>query len=455
MKIDTLKALSPLDGRYSHVNTDLRDILSEYGLIKYRVRVEIEWFIHLSKEKNIPELPPLTIKDSSYLSDLINNFSEKDALEIKKIEKKTNHDVKAVEYYLKDKFSKSTKLTKYLEFIHFACTSEDINNLAYSLMIRDSSQYLLKNIIINIERKLRKKSKSYANIPMLSRTHGQNASPTTMGKEIANTLARLRKVKKSIESIKLSGKINGAVGNYNAHLVAYPDVDWLKISNQFVSSLGLAWNPYTTQVEPKDDIAELFLNYVRLNNILIDYSRDVWGYISLGYFSQHLKKGEVGSSTMPHKVNPIDFENAEGNLGISNAFLTHISNTVVISRWQRDLSDSTVMRNISGCFGHMTIALKSLEKGIDKLQINKIKIKDDLDNSWEILTEAIQTVLRKNLIPDGYELMKDLSRGKSINQEDLKDLIDKLAISEEDKNILNKLKPSSYVGLAKKLAKDI
>tara|TARA_B110001454_G_scaffold74999_1_gene72552 strand:+ start:3281 stop:4648 length:1368 start_codon:yes stop_codon:yes gene_type:complete len=455
MKIDTLKALSPLDGRYSHVNTDLRDILSEYGLIKYRVRVEIEWFIHLSKEKNILELPPLTIKDSSYLSDLINNFSEKDALEIKKIEKKTNHDVKAVEYYLKDKFSKSTKLTKYLEFIHFACTSEDINNLAYSLMIRDSSQYLLKNIIINIERKLRKKSKSYANIPMLSRTHGQNASPTTMGKEIANTLARLRKVKKSIESIKLSGKINGAVGNYNAHLVAYPDVDWLKISNQFVSSLGLAWNPYTTQVEPKDDIAELFLNYVRLNNILIDYSRDVWGYISLGYFSQHLKKGEVGSSTMPHKVNPIDFENAEGNLGISNAFLTHISNTVVISRWQRDLSDSTVMRNISGCFGHMTIALKSLEKGIDKLQINKIKIKDDLDNSWEILTEAIQTVLRKNLIPDGYELMKDLSRGKSINQEDLKDLIDKLAISEEDKNILNKLNPSSYVGLAKKLAKDI
>ena len=455
MKIDTLKALSPLDGRYSHVNTDLRDILSEYGLIKYRVRVEIEWFIHLSKEKNIPELPPLTIKDSSYLSDLINNFSEKDALEIKKIEKKTNHDVKAAEYYLKDKFSKSTKLTKYLEFIHFACTSEDINNLAYSLMIRDSSQYLLKNIIINIERKLRKKSKSYANIPMLSRTHGQNASPTTMGKEIANTLARLRKVKKSIESIKLSGKINGAVGNYNAHLVAYPDVDWLKISNQFVSSLGLAWNPYTTQVEPKDDIAELFLNYVRLNNILIDYSRDVWGYISLGYFSQHLKKGEVGSSTMPHKVNPIDFENAEGNLGISNAFLTHISNTVVISRWQRDLSDSTVMRNISGCFGHMTIALKSLEKGIDKLQINKIKIKDDLDNSWEILTEAIQTVLRKNLIPDGYELMKDLSRGKSINQEDLKDLIDKLAISEEDKSILNKLNPSSYVGLAKKLAKDI
>ena len=455
MKIDTLKALSPLDGRYSHANTHLRDILSEYGLIKYRIRVEIEWFIHLSKQKSIPELPTLSIKDKKYLTDLINNFSEKDAVEIKKIEKKTNHDVKAVEYYLKDKFSKSAKLTKYLEFIHFACTSEDINNLAYSLMIRDSSNYLLKNNVINIERQLRKKARSYANVSMLSRTHGQSATPTTMGKELANTLSRLKKIRESIESIKLSGKINGAVGNYNAHLVAYPNADWLKISNKFVLSLGLAWNPYTTQVEPKDDIAELFLNYVRLNNVLIDFSRDVWGYISLGYFSQNLKKGEVGSSTMPHKVNPIDFENAEGNLGISNALLTHISSTVVISRWQRDLSDSTVMRNISGCFGHTTIALKSLEKGIDKLQINKIKIKEDLDTSWEVLTEAIQTVLRKHLIPNGYELMKDLSRGKAVNKKALMNLIDELAITEEDKIILNQLSPSTYIGMAKKLAKDI
>ena len=455
MKIDTLKALSPLDGRYSHANTHLRDILSEYGLIKYRIRVEIEWFIHLSKQKSIPELPALSIKDKKYLTDLINNFSEKDAVEIKKIEKKTNHDVKAVEYYLKEKFSKSAKLTKYLEFIHFACTSEDINNLAYSLMIRDSSNYLLKNNVINIERQLRKKARSYASVSMLSRTHGQSATPTTMGKELANTLSRLKKIRESIESIKLSGKINGAVGNYNAHLVAYPNADWLKISNKFVLSLGLAWNPYTTQVEPKDDIAELFLNYVRLNNVLIDFSRDVWGYISLGYFSQNLKKGEVGSSTMPHKVNPIDFENAEGNLGISNALLTHISSTVVISRWQRDLSDSTVMRNISGCFGHTTIALKSLEKGIDKLQINKIKIKEDLDTSWEVLTEAIQTVLRKHLIPNGYELMKDLSRGKAVNKKDLMNLIDELAITEEDKIILNQLSPSTYIGLAKKLAKDI
>ena len=455
MKIDTLKALSPLDGRYSQVNNDLRDVLSEYGLIKYRVRVEIEWFIHLSKQKDIPHLPVLTIKDTAYLNDLIDDFSEKDASAIKKIEKRTNHDVKAVEYYLKDKFLKSSKLSKYLEFIHFACTSEDINNLAYSLMIKDSSNYLAKGAITNLERQLKNKSRSYANISMLSRTHGQSATPTTMGKEISNTLARLRKVKKSIESVKLSGKMNGAVGNYNAHLVAYPDVDWLRVSNKFVTSLGLSWNPYTTQVEPKDDIAELFLHYVRLNNILIDFSRDVWGYISLGYFSQHLKDGEVGSSTMPHKVNPIDFENAEGNLGISNAFLNHISNTVVISRWQRDLSDSTVMRNIGGCFGHITIALKSLEKGINKLEINKIKIKEDLDSSWEVLTEAIQTVLRKNLIPNGYELMKDLSRGKLISQKDLSDFIDKLDISSEDKSALRKLTPSSYTGLAKKLAKDI
>ena len=455
MKIDTLKALSPLDGRYSQVNNDLRDVLSEYGLIKYRVRVEIEWFIHLSKQKDIPHLPVLTIKDTAYLNDLIGDFSEKDASAIKKIEKRTNHDVKAVEYYLKDKFLKSSKLSKYLEFIHFACTSEDINNLAYSLMIKDSSNYLAKGAITNLERQLKNKSRSYANISMLSRTHGQSATPTTMGKEISNTLARLRKVKKSIESVKLSGKLNGAVGNYNAHLVAYPDVDWLRVSNKFVTSLGLSWNPYTTQVEPKDDIAELFLHYVRLNNILIDFSRDVWGYISLGYFSQHLKDGEVGSSTMPHKVNPIDFENAEGNLGISNAFLNHISNTVVISRWQRDLSDSTVMRNIGGCFGHITIALKSLEKGVNKLEINKIKIQEDLDNSWEVLTEAIQTVLRKNLIPKGYELMKDLSRGKLISQEDLSDFIDKLDISSEDKSALRKLTPSSYTGLAKKLAKDI
>jgi adenylosuccinate lyase len=455
MKIDTLKALSPLDGRYSQVNNDLRDVLSEYGLIKYRVRVEIEWFIHLSKQKDIPHLPVLTIKDTAYLNDLIGDFSEKDASVIKKIEKRTNHDVKAVEYYLKDKFLKSSKLSKYLEFIHFACTSEDINNLAYSLMIKDSSNYLAKGAITNLELQLKNKSRSYANISMLSRTHGQSATPTTMGKEISNTLARLRKVKKSIESVKLSGKLNGAVGNYNAHLVAYPDVDWLRVSNKFVTSLGLSWNPYTTQVEPKDDIAELFLHYVRLNNILIDFSRDVWGYISLGYFSQHLKDGEVGSSTMPHKVNPIDFENAEGNLGISNAFLNHISNTVVISRWQRDLSDSTVMRNIGGCFGHITIALKSLEKGINKLEINKIKIKEDLDSSWEVLTEAIQTVLRKNLIPNGYELMKDLSRGKLISQKDLSDFIDKLDISSEDKSALRKLTPSSYTGLAKKLAKDI
>ena len=448
MKIDTLKALSPLDGRYSHVNTHLRDILSEYGLIKYRVRVEIEWFIHLSKQKNIPELPALSIKDNTYLTDLIDNFSEKDALEIKRIEKKTNHDVKAVEYYLKDKFSKSDKLTKYLEFIHFACTSEDINNLAYSLMIQDSSNYLLKNNVINIERQLRKKARSYANVSMLSRTHGQSATPTTMGKELANTLSRLKKIRESIESIKLSGKINGAVGNYNAHLVAYPNADWLKISNKFVLSLGLAWNPYTTQVEPKDDIAELFLNYVRLNNVLIDFSRDVWGYISLGYFSQNLKKGEVGSSTMPHKVNPIDFENAEGNLGMANAIYEFLSGKLPISRLQRDLTDSTVLRNIGVPFSHNLIAFASLKKGLGKLVLNEEKIRKDLDNNWAVCAEAIQTILRRESYPNPYETLKDLTRTNSvINKENLSTFINGLDVKEEIKEELRKISPFNYTGI--------
>jgi adenylosuccinate lyase len=455
MKIETLTTISPLDGRYHLVNEDLRDIFSEYGLIKYRIKVEVEWFIHLSKQNNIPELPSLNIKDTSYLNDLVNNFTIKEALKIKKIESTTNHDVKAVEYYLKNKFSESTTLKKYLEFIHFACTSEDINNLAYSLMIRDGTDNLIKNKIVKLERLIKEKAKSYSSIPMLSRTHGQSASPSTMGKEFANTLYRIRSVKKSLLKISLEGKINGAVGNYNAHLVAYPKVNWQRISKSFVQSLGLAWNAYTTQVEPKDSIAELFFNLVRLNNVLLDYSKDVWGYISLGYFLQNLKAGEVGSSTMPHKVNPIDFENAEGNLGMANALLTHLSNTVVISRWQRDLSDSTAMRNVGSCFGYMNIAFTSLEKGINKLNINKKRLNDDLENSWEILTEAIQTVIRKNLIPNGYELMKDLSRGKTVDKEDLSHLIDKLEISEQEKIQLKELSPQSYIGLADKLARDV
>jgi adenylosuccinate lyase len=455
MKLDTLSSISPLDGRYNQATNDLRQYFSEYALIKYRIKIEIEWFIHLSEQKSIVNLPKLSIKDTSYIIDLVENFDIKEAAIVKRIESKINHDVKAVEYYLKEKFNKSKTLTKYVEFIHFACTSEDINNLAYSLMIKDGSSYILKNKLSAIEKQLKDKSMSYANHSMLSRTHGQSASPTTMGKEFANFLERIKTIKKSIRNTELKGKINGAVGNYNAHFTAYPNANWELIARKFVLSLGLAWNPYTTQVEPKDSMAELFFSYVRLNNVLIDFSRDIWGYISLGYFSQNLKEGEVGSSTMPHKVNPIDFENAEGNLGTANAIFSHVANNVVISRWQRDLSDSTTLRNSGVSFGHTCIALMSLEKGINKLNINKQKLNDDLDHSWEVLTEAIQTVIRKHLIPNGYELMKNISRGKSITREDVTRLIDNLEIPLEEKDLLKQLTPHKYIGIANKLAKDI
>jgi adenylosuccinate lyase len=455
MKLDTLSSISPLDGRYNQATNGLRQYFSEYALIKYRIKIEVEWFIHLSEQKSIVNLPKLSIKDTSYIIDLVENFDIKEAAIVKRIESKINHDVKAVEYYLKEKFNKSKTLTKYVEFIHFACTSEDINNLAYSLMIKDGSSYILKNKLSVIEKQLKDKSKSYANHSMLSRTHGQSASPTTMGKEFANFLERIKAIKKSIRNTELKGKINGAVGNYNAHFTAYPNANWELIARKFVLSLGLAWNPYTTQVEPKDSMAELFFSYVRLNNVLIDFSRDIWGYISLGYFSQNLKEGEVGSSTMPHKVNPIDFENAEGNLGTANAIFSHVANNVVISRWQRDLSDSTTLRNSGVSFGHTCIALMSLEKGINKLNINKQKLNDDLNHSWEVLTEAIQTVIRKHLIPNGYELMKNISRGKSITREDVTRLIDNLEIPLEEKDLLKQLTPHKYIGIANKLAKDI
>ena len=452
MKIDSLLGISPLDGRYSAVNDELRYITSEYGLIKYRVYIEVEWFKHLSNTKNIPEIPKLSIKNIRYLDDLINNFSIKDANRVKAIEKRTNHDVKAVEYFLKEKFSKIRSLNKYSEFIHFACTSEDINNLSYSLMIRDASKIITTNIQV-VSKNLKLKARKFCNTPMLSRTHGQTASPTTMGKEFSNFVHRINSISTSIQIIKLKGKINGAVGNFNAHTVAYPKVNWELVSKKFIKSLGLEINTHTTQVEPKDSIAELFLHYVRLNNVLIDLSRDMWGYISLGYFKQKLKKGEVGSSTMPHKVNPIDFENAEGNLGVANSVFQHLSNSVVISRWQRDLTDSTVMRNIGLCYGHTNLALHSLLKGLNKLEINKDQINKDLNNSWEVLTEAIQTVLRKHLVQDGYELMKDLSRGKQILREDLHRFIDSTNLPFEDKQRLKNLNPSTYIGIANKLAK--
>ena len=454
MKIEKLLSISPLDGRYSDSVEDLRGITSEYGLIRYRVIVEIKWFIHLSKNPKIKELPSLNIKDTRYLNDLIDNFSIKDAKRVKSIESRTNHDVKAVEYFLKEKFKLNKNLAPYTEFIHFACTSEDINNLAYALMIKDASLITKKSLKL-ITNRVKFLSKKYSNNPMLSRTHGQSASPTTMGKEFANYFHRINKLENEINKHIMSGKINGAVGNYNAHMVAYPKINWESVAKSFVNNLKLDFNKHTTQVEPKDTIALLLGDYVKLNNTLIDLCRDIWGYISLGYFSQQLKEGEVGSSTMPHKVNPIDFENAEGNLGIANAILTHISNTVTISRWQRDLTDSTIMRNIGSSFGYINLAMYSLLKGLNKLEINKIKLKQDLDDSWEVLTEAIQTVIRKNNIPNGYELMKKLSRGKKIYKKDLVKFIDEMDVPYDDKQSLSKLTPSSYIGLASKLAKDL
>ncbi|HJM15762.1 MAG TPA: adenylosuccinate lyase [SAR86 cluster bacterium] len=454
MKNDSLLSISPLDGRYNAVNSELRYVTSEYGLIKYRLFIEIEWFKHLANTSTIKELPKLSNKNILYLDDLIKNFSLKDAKRVKTIEKRTNHDVKAIEYYLKEKFSNIKSLDKYSEFIHFACTSEDINNLSYSLMIKDASKIISLNIE-DLIKVLKQKALKYSNTPMLSRTHGQTASPTTMGKEFANFVHRISSINKSIKGASLKGKINGAVGNFNAHTVAYPDVNWEIVSRKFIKGLGLKVNTHTTQVEPKDSIAELFSNYVRLNNVLIDFSRDIWGYISLGYFKQKLKKGEIGSSTMPHKVNPIDFENAEGNLGLANSSFQHLSNTIVISRWQRDLTDSTVMRNIGVCYGHTNLALSSLLRGIYKLEINKDQIKHDLDSSWEVLTEAMQTIFRKHLIKDGYELMKELSRGKKISKKDLHHLIDKIDIPSEEKQVLKSLTPSSYTGIANTLAKEL
>ena len=453
MKSENLLSISPLDGRYNKSASDLRAITSEFGLIKYRVIIEIKWFLHLSSNSKIKELPKLNIKEITYLNDLISNFDITDAKRVKAIEKKTNHDVKAVEYFLKEKFKKHKKLDKYSEFIHFACTSEDINNLSYALMIKDASAVV--NILINkLEKKLKALSKRYSGKSMLSRTHGQNASPTTMGKEFSNYFHRINKVSNEIKRHEMTGKINGAVGNYNAHHVAYPNIDWEKVAKDFVKSLKLNFNSHTTQVEPKDSIALLLGDYVKLNNILIDLSRDIWGYISLGYFKQKLREGEVGSSTMPHKVNPIDFENAEGNFGMANANLTHISNTVTISRWQRDLTDSTVMRNIGTCFGYINIALNSLLRGLDKLELNNKKLIEDLNDSWEVLTEAIQTIIRKNNIPNGYELMKKLSRGKNLNRSDLTKFIENMEVPEDEKQRLLELTPISYTGYAEKLSKN-
>ncbi len=455
MKMTELSAISPIDGRYSHLVESLQDIFSEYALIKYRIFVEIEWFIHLSKQPKITELPRLTKQSITFLSNIEKNFNLTEARKVKNIEKKTNHDVKAVEYYLKDKFKKSKQLKGLAEFLHFGCTSEDINNISYALMVKDASKLIISKDINKFNDLLKKKAHQYAEIPMISRTHGQVATPTTVGKELANFSSRIDRISIVISETGLRGKMNGAVGNYNAHLIAYPKVNWERVSKTFITQIGLHWSPYTTQVEPKDSMAKLFHGHERLNNVLLDFCRDMWGYISLDYFSQKIAKSEVGSSTMPHKVNPIDFENAEGNLDLANSIFHFLSSKITKSRWQRDLSDSTSMRNIGSCFAYTLIALSSLIKGINKLEVNKEVINQDIENAWEVLTEAIQTVMRKYHIEDGYEIMKKISRGKTVEKKDLHAIINTLNIPTAEKNKLLKLTPSTYLGLSSKLAKQI
>ncbi len=455
MPLSPLTALSPLDGRYAGKVEALRPIFSEAGLMKRRVLVEVRWLMELAGEKAIVGLGTLPAGARQFLTTLADGFSLQDAERIKAIEATTNHDVKAVEYFIKEKIGDHADLAKAKEFVHFACTSEDINNLAYALMLRDARDGVLLPTLDKLVHTLRQLAHALAGQSMLSRTHGQTASPTTLGKEIANVVARLERQRKQIAAAELTGKINGAVGNYNAHVVAYPEVDWLALSKRFVESLGLVWNPYTTQIEPHDCIAELCDAMRRANTILVDFARDVWGYVSLGYFKQALKPGEVGSSTMPHKVNPIDFENAEGNFGIANSLLAHFAEKLPISRWQRDLTDSTVLRTIGTAFGHTQIALDSLLRGLAKLNPNPERIAADLDASWEVLAEAVQTVMRRYGLPEPYEQLKALTRGQGITRESMCAFIESLALPADAKKRLLMLTPASYTGLAAELAAKI
>jgi adenylosuccinate lyase len=450
MTYDTATALSPLDGRYASKLDPLRTVFSEYGLIARRLEVEVRWLQKLADTSGIPEVKALSDTSIAHLEAVLAAFSSESASEVKAIERTTNHDVKAIEYFLKDAIASDTALADASEFVHFACTSEDINNLSHALMLRDGIPVLTTEMraIIDGSDAL---ASEHASLPMLSRTHGQTASPTTLGKEMANVSVRLRRQLQSVESVKPLGKFNGAVGNYNAHLSAYPDVDWPTVSREFVESLGLEWNPMTTQIEPHDYMAELFQAITRFNTILLDFDRDVWSYISLGYFKQKTVAGEIGSSTMPHKVNPIDFENSEGNLGLANAILAHLSEKLPISRWQRDLTDSTVLRNMGVGFGYSLLAYTSTLKGISKLQVNPQRLAEDLDNAWEVLAEPIQTVMRRYGIPEPYEKLKALTRGQAITQETLQSFVSTLELPEDVKQDLMQLTPSGYVGLAESL----
>jgi adenylosuccinate lyase len=455
MSHSTLTALSPLDGRYAGKVEALRPIFSEFGLMHRRVLVEVRWLLALAEEKAIGEIGTLSTAGRQFLSTLADNFSLQDAERIKAIEAKTNHDVKAVEYFLKERIGDHAELAQAKEFVHFACTSEDINNLAYALMLRDARDGVLLPTLEKLIANLRQMAHALAGQPMLSRTHGQTASPTTLGKELANVVARLQRQRRQIAAVELGGKINGAVGNYNAHVVAVPDVDWPDLSKRFVEALGLAWNPYTTQIEPHDGIAELADAIRRANTVLIDFCRDIWGYVSLGYFRQALRPGEVGSSTMPHKVNPIDFENAEGNLGVANALFVHFAEKLPISRWQRDLTDSTVLRALGTAFGHTQIALEALSRGLTKLNAEPARLASDLDANWEVLAEAVQTVMRRHGLPEPYEQLKALTRGRGITRESMHEFISSLALPEDARQRLLALTPASYIGLASRLAAEI
>ena len=448
MQLSALTALSPVDGRYGAKAAALREHFSEFGLIRARVIVEVRWLQRLAEHGQIVEVPPLSAEATAFLEQLIRDFSVDDAERIKEIERTTNHDVKAVEYFLKEKIAGQAELNAVTEFIHFACTSEDINNLSYGVMLADGLKAMLPTMH-EVADEIAKLAIAHAGQPMLSRTHGQTASPTTLGKEMANVAYRLKRKLKQIESVEILGKINGAVGNYNAHLTTYPDIDWEANARTFVEGLGLSFNPYTTQIEPHDYIAELFDAICRYNTILIDFDRDVWGYISLGYFKQRTVEGEIGSSTMPHKVNPIDFENSEGNLGLANAVMSHLAQKLPISRWQRDLTDSTVLRNLGVGLAYGLIGYHASLKGISKLEANPSRLAEDLDNSWEVLAEPIQTVMRRYGIEKPYEKLKELTRGKRIDQAGFAAFIDTLELPETVKNELKALSPASYIGNAK------
>ncbi|HEY6511651.1 MAG TPA: adenylosuccinate lyase [Burkholderiaceae bacterium] len=447
-----LTNLSPLDGRYAAKLDALRPLLSEYGLMQRRVQVEVEWFIALS-DAGMPEFPPLPVAARERARAWVQQFREDDALAIKNIERTTNHDVKAVEYWLKDRMQGDAQLEPWREFVHFACTSEDINNTSHALMLQAARERVLLPALDRIVQRLTAMAHEFADVPMLSRTHGQTASPTTLGKEIANVAARLARARTSIAEVQPLAKMNGAVGNYNAHLAAWPEFDWEAFAREVVEgSLRLTFNPYTIQIEPHDWMAELFDAVARANTVLIDWSRDVWGYISLGYFKQRLQAGEVGSSTMPHKVNPIDFENAEGNFGLANALLAHLSGKLPISRWQRDLTDSTVLRNMGVALGHAVLGYDSLQRGLAKLEVNRAAIAADLDGAWEVLAEAVQTVMRRHGLPEPYEQLKALTRGRAIDAQAMASFIDSLALPTDDKARLRALTPASYTGLAATLA---